>query len=72
MLQQAVEIKMCVDVKFYDLNLGTLSSRVTGIGLLPILLSEKQDTQWRRWLKQCAASRQVAGSIPDGVILIFH
>jgi hypothetical protein len=24
------------------------------------------------WLRHCATSRKVAGSIPDGVILIFH
>jgi hypothetical protein len=25
-------------------------------------------TRWRSWLRYCAASRKVAGSIPDGVI----
>jgi hypothetical protein len=28
--------------------------------------------QWRSWLGHCATSRKVAGSIPDGVIGIFH
>ena len=28
-------------------------------------------TRWRSWLKHRAASRNVAGSIPDGVIGIF-
>jgi len=27
---------------------------------------------WRRWLRHCATSRKVAGSIPVGVIAIFH
>jgi hypothetical protein len=27
---------------------------------------------WRSWLSHCATSRKVAGSIPDGVIGIFH
>jgi len=27
---------------------------------------------WRSWLRHCATSRKVAGSIPDGVIRIFH
>ena len=27
---------------------------------------------WRSWLRHCATSRKVAGSIPDGVIIIFH
>jgi len=28
--------------------------------------------QWRSWLRQCATSRKVVGSIPHGVIEIFH
>jgi hypothetical protein len=28
--------------------------------------------RWRSWLRHCATSRKVAGSIPDGVIGIFH
>jgi hypothetical protein len=27
-------------------------------------------TRWRIWLRHCATSRKVAGSIPDGII--FH
>jgi len=29
-------------------------------------------TRWRSWLRECATSRKVAGSIPDGVIGIIH
>jgi hypothetical protein len=29
-------------------------------------------TRWRSWLRQCATSRKVAGSIPEGVTGIFH
>ena len=29
-------------------------------------------SRWRSWLRHCATSRKVAGSIPDGVIGIFH
>jgi len=29
-------------------------------------------TLWRSWLRHCARSWKVAGSIPDGVIGIFH
>ena len=29
-------------------------------------------TRWSSWLRHCATSRKVAGSIPDGVIGIFH
>jgi hypothetical protein len=28
--------------------------------------------QWRSWLRHCATRRKVAGSIPDGVIGLFH
>jgi hypothetical protein len=36
--------------------------------LLMLLLG----TQWRSWLRHCATSWKEAGSIPDGVIGIFH
>ena len=29
-------------------------------------------SRWRSWLRHCATSQKVAGSIPDGVIEIFH
>ena len=29
-------------------------------------------TRWRSWLRNCATSRKVAGSIPHGVTGIFH
>ena len=32
----------------------------------------KGGTRWGSWLSHCATSRKVAGSIPDGVIGIFH
>ena len=35
-------------------------------------LSSNGGTRWRSWLRHCAKSRKVAGSIPDGVIGIFH
>ena len=28
--------------------------------------------RWHSWLRHCATSWQGAGSIPDGVIAIFH
>jgi hypothetical protein len=33
---------------------------------------QQGDTRWRSWLRHCITSRQVARSIPDGVIGIFH
>jgi len=32
----------------------------------------KGGTRWNSWLRHCATNRKVAGSIPDGVIGIFH
>jgi hypothetical protein len=29
-------------------------------------------TQWRTWLRHCATSRKVVGSVPDGVTGIFR
>jgi len=29
-------------------------------------------TLWNSWLRHCATSRKVVGSIPDGIIGIFH
>jgi hypothetical protein len=31
-----------------------------------------RDTRRRSWLSQCATSRKLAGSIPDGFTAIFH
>jgi len=28
--------------------------------------------RWHSWLRHCTTSREVAGSIPDGVVGIFH
>ena len=35
-------------------------------------LHVQRGTRWHSWLRRCATSRKVAGSIPDGVIGIFH
>ena len=40
--------------------------------VLVIILSYYCGTRWRSWLRHCATSRKVAGSIPNGVIGIFH
>jgi hypothetical protein len=36
------------------------------------LVQEGRGTRWRSWLRHCATSRKVAGSIPDGITDIFH
>jgi len=33
---------------------------------------EEEVTAVAQWLRCCATNRKVAGSIPDGVIRIFH
>ena len=42
------------------------------LGLNCIPTRFKRGTQWHSWLRHCATNRQVAGSIPDGVIGIFQ
>ena len=39
---------------------------------IELILHVKRGTRCRSWLRHCATSRKVAGSIPDGVIGIFH
>ena len=53
-------IKLGVLVKDASSNQLVLTSK--GLGEL----------RWRSWFKYCATSQKVAGSIPDGVIGIFH
>jgi len=36
------------------------------------IFSNMGGTKWGSWLRYCATSRKVAGSIPDGVIGTFH
>jgi hypothetical protein len=38
----------------------------------PKSISVMRGTQWRSWLRHDATSRKVEGSIPYGVIGIFH
>jgi hypothetical protein len=40
--------------------------------ILSVLIFIAGGTRWRSWLRHCAASRKVAGSMPGGVIGIFH
>jgi len=39
---------------------------------IPICTVAYGATRWRSWLRHCATRRKIAGSIPDGVIGIFH
>jgi hypothetical protein len=40
--------------------------------VITINITSSLQQRWRSWLRHCATSRKVAGSIPDGVIGIFH
>jgi hypothetical protein len=46
-------------------------SHLTLVELMGLILCEG-GTRWRSWLRHCAKSRKVSGSIPDYVIGIFH
>jgi len=50
-------------------NVHTLCVFVAKFG---ISYGSRKDTRWYSWLRHCATSRQVAGSIPDGVFGIFY
>jgi hypothetical protein len=41
-------------------------------GLINTLYMNSLGTAVAQWLRYCATNRKVAGSIPDGVIGIFH
>ena len=40
--------------------------------VLYLALTRHGGTRWCSWLRHCATSQKVAGSIPDGVVGIFH
>jgi len=42
------------------------------IVIMTVVLLLMRGRRWRSWLRHCATSRKVAGSIPDGVIGFFH
>jgi hypothetical protein len=37
-----------------------------------VCLTDVRGMRWRSWLRHCAESRKVAGSIPDDVFGNFH
>ena len=45
---------------------------VTDYGITILVYITYVERNWRSWLRHCATSQKVAGSIPDGVTLIFH
>ena len=51
---------------------GNISGRNTLQHIFNKTTSRHWGTRWHSWLRHCATSWKVAGSIPDGVIGIFH
>ena len=45
---------------------------ILGVFIFQHSTTQKGGTRWRSWLRHCATSRKAAGSIPDGIIGIFH
>jgi hypothetical protein len=53
---------------------GSIRTWIMGLLILEnnIDIIIRKITRWRSWLRQCARSRKVAGSIPDGVTGILR
>jgi hypothetical protein len=45
---------------------------IINVIIIIIPYKEKQGTAVAQWLRYCVTNRKVAGSIPDGVVGIFH
>ena len=60
--------KQCSTVTglFESISVSSYLYRATNFVHLPSTF------RWRSWLRHCATSRKVAGSVPDGVIGNFH
>jgi hypothetical protein len=56
----------------YFLNTGVCGGAVGWGTALQVRRSWVQFTRWRSWLRHCATSQKVAGSVPDYVVVIFH
>ena len=67
-------LKLCLDMgdvkQYISHELKTFSS--SSYNMYYVRYLSKGATQWRRSSRPCVTSREVAGSIPDIVIDIFH
>ena len=61
-----------VEVVHLVFCLSTVCIRNRGNLFFMDYTKNSRDTRWRSWLRHCATSRKVAGSIPDIVIGVFH
>ena len=59
-------------ILFLLLSLWVLVTKVFITIFFSMHKTGKRGTRWCIWLRHCAKSQKVAGSIPDGVIGIFH
>ena len=57
----------CVIISFTEISCGIAQKLTFGVNT-----TIGRGPRWRSWLRHCATSQKVAGSIPDGVIGIFH
>jgi hypothetical protein len=54
-------------------NYETMYKNIIIIIIIVVMSSaEVRGARWRSWLRHCATSRKVAGSIPDGVTGMFQ
>jgi hypothetical protein len=60
---------LSTDRRLYSIHIMWWSSIILQIS---VTSSESDQLRWRSWLRHCDTSRKVAGSIPNGVIGIFH
>jgi hypothetical protein len=70
-----LKIHMSDQATFQNVILASSYSGMKTIITIIIIINHYTNNyraRGRRWLRHCATSRKVAGSIPDGVIGIFH
>ena len=65
-----------ISIKYVSAFISDQWENVTEIHMRGIIISFMSlslcpGPRWRSWLRHCATSQKVAGSIPDGVIGIF-
>jgi len=76
MITQFLDLTSSVFVINLYQTITNVVKRTSPLSLLSVFLIVLHiwswGTRWRSWLRHCASSRKVAGSIPDGVIGIFH
>jgi len=67
----AQQFYFCV-TQFGEETRLNLLERLRFVSNCVVFTEEIRETWWRTWLRHCATSRKVSGSLPDGVIGIFH